>query len=103
MVYPVRYTPIRADGPPTASAPDRPFNWLAPTALLVAVVLPLAGILMMSTWVAVLGAAAGFVLGLTAARECRDRDMAGQGFALAAMIIGSVLLVLTLIALATRA
>ena len=86
--------------PEVEATQERKFNWLAPLALLVALAVPILGIVLRNSWLAVGGAAAGLALGLEAMRRCRDRDLAGRGFAMAAMIVGSLLLAISLIALA---
>ncbi|MBL7963167.1 MAG: hypothetical protein JNM31_04895 [Flavobacteriales bacterium] len=96
-------TPLAANAHAVHAPVDKPrgvFNWLAPIALLIAIGVPLAGILLQSSALAIGGAAAGFILGLIASRTCRDKGKTGSGFAMAALILSSLLLVLTAIGLA---
>ncbi len=79
---------------------DRPFSWFAVISLLVAIELPLVGIINVDNKMAIAGAIIGFLFGLAAARRCRDKGRSGEGFAIAAMIISVVVIVLSVIGLA---
>jgi hypothetical protein len=79
---------------------ERPFSWLAVISLIAAIELPLVGIINVDNKMAIAGAIIGFLFGLVAARRCRDKGRSGEGFAIAAMIISVVVIVLSVIGLA---
>jgi len=64
------------------------WNAKAIASLPIAIATVVVGIASQSIFILLAGGVVAFVLGLISARQCRDREDRGKGFALAAMILG---------------
>ena len=64
------------------------WNAKAIASLPIAIATVVVGIASQSLFILLAGGVVAFVLGLVSARQCRDREDRGKGFALAAMILG---------------
>lgn len=64
------------------------WNAKAIASLPIAIATVVVGIASQSIFILLVGGVVAFVLGLISARQCRDREDRGKGFALAAMILG---------------
>lgn len=64
------------------------WNAKAIASLPIAIATVVVGIVSQSIFILLAGGIVAFVLGLISARQCRDREDRGKGFALAAMILG---------------
>lgn len=64
------------------------WNAKAIASLPIAIGTVVVGIASQSIFILLVGGVVAFVLGLISARQCRDREDRGKGFALAAMILG---------------
>lgn len=94
------HTPSSAVQDSSYYAPEKhPWNAKAIASLPIAIGTVVVGIASQSIFILLAGGVVAFVLGLVSARQCRDREDRGKGFALAAMILGGAALFFSIMVL----